>query len=64
MQAVPEIPVWFLEFGCNSRGTGEVLYGPGRGFNPHRADEHYHVDDLPLMVSILDDTATAWCGKQ
>lgn len=43
-------------------GVSCVLFGPGRGYNPHRADEYYHIDDLPLMVSILNDTAQAWCG--
>jgi acetylornithine deacetylase len=45
-------------------GVPCVLFGPGRGYNPHRADEYYHIDDLPLMVAILNDTATAWCGEK
>ena len=30
-----------------------VLYGPGRGYNPHRVDEHYFLDDLPAMVRLF-----------
>jgi acetylornithine deacetylase len=38
-----------------------MLYGPGRGFNPHRADEHYHLDDLPLMMRLYLDLICEWC---
>ena len=30
-----------------------LLYGPGRGFNPHRPDEHFLLDDLPFMMKAL-----------
>jgi acetylornithine deacetylase len=37
-----------------------VLYGPGMGFNPHRANEHYHLESLPKMVKLLLDLITEW----
>jgi acetylornithine deacetylase len=37
-----------------------VLFGPGRGFNPHRADEHFHLDDLEPMVTLLTDIVRRW----
>ncbi len=37
------------------RGIPCVLFGPGRGFHPHRADEHYYLEDLPKMVGLLLD---------
>ena len=40
-----------------------LLYGPGRGYNPHRPDEHYMLEDLSLMISIFFDFAEAWCGR-
>jgi acetylornithine deacetylase len=43
-------------------GIPAMLYGPGRGFNPHRPDEHYYLADLPTMIRIFVDLATAWCG--
>jgi acetylornithine deacetylase/succinyl-diaminopimelate desuccinylase-like protein len=42
------------------RGIPCVLYGPGLGFNPHRADEHYHLDSLPKMVRLLLDLIGEW----
>jgi len=39
-----------------------LLYGPGSGFNPHRADEHYHLADLPRMVRLFAHLASHWCG--
>jgi acetylornithine deacetylase/succinyl-diaminopimelate desuccinylase-like protein len=44
------------------RGIPCVLYGPGMGFNPHRADEHYHLDSLPKMVRLLLDVIGEWTG--
>ena len=40
-----------------------MLYGPGRGFNPHRPDEHFHLDDLPVMMKLYLDIAAQWCGS-
>lgn len=39
-----------------------LLYGPGRGYNPHRPDEYYHLDDLPKMVGLYASIAGEWCG--
>ena len=39
-----------------------LLYGPGRGFNPHRVDEHFLLDDLPLMMRIYLDIINEWCN--
>jgi len=39
-----------------------LLYGPGRGFNPHRPDEHYTLADLPRMIRVFVDLASRWCG--
>jgi acetylornithine deacetylase len=41
-----------------------LLYGPGRGFNPHRPDEHYLLDDLPMMMKVYLDMAAGWCLKR
>jgi acetylornithine deacetylase len=38
-----------------------MLYGPGRGFNPHQADEHYYLDDLSLMMRLYLDIICEWC---
>jgi acetylornithine deacetylase len=43
-------------------GIPGLLYGPGRGHNPHRPDEHYELDDLPLMIRFFVEFAAAWCG--
>src|SRR5206468_858359 len=45
-----------------SRGIPGLLYGPGRGFNPHRADEHYELADLPVMIRLFVELAAEWCG--
>lgn len=42
------------------RGIPTCLFGPGRGFNPHRADETYHVDDIVLMVRLLARACDLW----
>jgi acetylornithine deacetylase len=62
----------FIDFGPSTgtsdlrhfvdRGIPCVLYGPGMGFNPHRADEHYHLDSLSKMVRLLLHLARQWCG--
>jgi acetylornithine deacetylase len=44
------------------RGIPCLLYGPGRGFNPHRADEHFLLDDLPSMMQVYLDMVIAWCN--
>jgi acetylornithine deacetylase/succinyl-diaminopimelate desuccinylase-like protein len=41
-----------------------LLFGPGRGFNPHRPDEHFLLDDLPLMMKIYLDIVVAWCSQR
>lgn len=41
-----------------------LLYGPGRGYNPHRPDEHYYLDDLPCIILFYLDVALAWCGAK
>ncbi len=43
-------------------GIPALLYGPGRGFNPHRPDEHFHLDDLAPMVRTFTELARNWCG--
>lgn len=43
------------------RGIPCVLYGPGRGFNPHREDEYFHLDDIGGMVKLLFDLVGQWC---
>jgi len=43
------------------RGIPCLLYGPGRGFNPHRPDEHFLLDDLPFMVKVCLDMVVEWC---
>jgi acetylornithine deacetylase/succinyl-diaminopimelate desuccinylase-like protein len=45
-----------------ARGTPCLLYGPGAGFNPHRADEHYRLDDLPRIILTLLELARRWCS--
>jgi acetylornithine deacetylase/succinyl-diaminopimelate desuccinylase-like protein len=44
------------------RGIPCLLYGPGRGFNPHRPDEHFLLDDLPFMMKVYLDMAVDWCN--
>jgi acetylornithine deacetylase len=44
------------------RGIPCLLYGPGRGFNPHRPDEHYHLDDLATMIHFYLDACRSACG--
>jgi acetylornithine deacetylase len=44
------------------RGIPCLLYGPGRGFNPHRSDEHFLLDDLPFMTKLYLDMIISWCN--
>jgi acetylornithine deacetylase len=44
------------------RGIPCLLYGPGRGFNPHRPDENFLLDDLPFMMKVYLDMAVEWCS--
>ena len=44
------------------RGIPCLLYGPGRGFNPHRHDEHFLLEDLPLMMQVYLDMVVEWCS--
>jgi acetylornithine deacetylase len=44
------------------RGIPCLLYGPGRGFNPHRPDEHFLLDDLPFMTKLYLDMIVSWCN--
>lgn len=46
-----------------SAGIPGLLYGPGRGYNSHRPDEHYYLDDLPVMIRLFVDCTIAWCGR-
>jgi len=39
-----------------------VLYGPGNGYNPHRPDEHYYLEDLPRIILFYLDFIHEWCG--
>jgi acetylornithine deacetylase/succinyl-diaminopimelate desuccinylase-like protein len=41
-----------------------VLYGPGTGFNPHRANECYRLADLPAMIYLFLAVAADWCGVE
>lgn len=42
-------------------GVPGLLYGPGRGYNPHRADEHYYLDDLAPMAHLFLTLVADWC---
>jgi acetylornithine deacetylase len=44
------------------RGIPCLLYGPGRGFNPHRPNEYFLLDDLPLMMQVYLDMMVGWCN--
>jgi acetylornithine deacetylase/succinyl-diaminopimelate desuccinylase-like protein len=45
-----------------SAGIPCLLYGPGRGFNPHRPNEHFLLEDLPTMVRLYVGLMRSWCG--
>ena len=44
-----------------------VLYGPGRGYNAHRADEHFYLDDLQAMtlfyIALFDNWVKSRTGR-
>lgn len=44
------------------RGIPCVLFGPGRGKNPHRADECFELNSLEETSAILERAITAWCA--
>jgi acetylornithine deacetylase len=46
------------------RGIPCLLFGPGRGFNPHRVDEHFLLDDLPFMMKLYLDIVATWCNAR
>ena len=39
-----------------------LLFGPGNGHNPHRADEYYALDDLVAMIGLYVEVVRSWCG--
>ncbi len=43
-----------------ARGVPCALFGPGRGYNPHRADEHFHLEDLDWMVPVVLGIVRQW----
>ena len=43
-------------------GIPGLLYGPGRGYNPHRPDEYFHLEDLQTMISVYWKLAWEWCN--
>jgi acetylornithine deacetylase len=45
-----------------ARGIPCVLFGPGRGFNPHRPDERYDLSSILPMLGLLIRTVTQWCS--
>jgi acetylornithine deacetylase len=48
----------------SAAGIPCMLYGPGNGFNPHRPDEHFFLDDVPRMTLMYLDIVQAWCGGE
>ncbi len=42
-------------------GVPCVLFGPGKGYNPHRANEHFYTETLLETVDKLQLLAAAWC---
>jgi acetylornithine deacetylase len=44
-----------------ARGIPCVLFGPGRGDNPHRADESFDLASLDETSAVLGRTIEAWC---
>ena len=38
-----------------------VLYGPGRGHNPHRPDEHFEIASLAETAELLTAVVCDWC---
>jgi acetylornithine deacetylase/succinyl-diaminopimelate desuccinylase-like protein len=39
-----------------------VLFGPGRGYNPHRANEYFELSSLSEMTDLLSSTVLSWCN--
>jgi acetylornithine deacetylase/succinyl-diaminopimelate desuccinylase-like protein len=39
-----------------------VLFGPGRGFNPHRSNECFELSSLSEMTDLLSNAVLAWCN--
>jgi acetylornithine deacetylase len=46
-----------------ARGIPCVLFGPGRGFNPHRADERFHLEDLDWMTPLVVEIVRQWTAQ-
>jgi acetylornithine deacetylase/succinyl-diaminopimelate desuccinylase-like protein len=46
-----------------ARGIPCVLFGPGRGFNPHRADERFHLEDLDWMTPMVVEIVRHWTAQ-
>lgn len=44
-----------------ARGIPCLLYGPGRGWNPHRPNESYALDDLTVMARFYSALIRRWC---
>lgn len=44
----------------SKRGIPCIMYGPGRGENPHRYDERYFLDDLDFMVKFYERVIMRW----
>ena len=47
-----------------ARGIPCVLFGPGRGFNPHRADERFHLEDLDWMTPMVVEIVRHWTAQK
>lgn len=43
------------------RGIPTVLFGPGMGANPHRADELIELNSVATTIDILARTIESWC---
>ena len=39
-----------------------VLYGPGMGYNPHRANEYFEIASLPIMLGLFSRFISTWCA--
>ncbi len=48
----------------SAAGIPCLLYGPGNGYNPHRPDEHYYLDDLPRIILFYLVLLSDWCESQ
>jgi acetylornithine deacetylase len=45
-----------------ANGIPCLLYGPGRGFNPHRFNEYYELDSIPPFQEFLRRFIRTWCA--